>query len=457
MQRNSMDCFSTGLESSEVATSNLGNDSGGGLPGSKLRSSCDQCTSLKIRCGKQKPACERCGSLGLACHYSPYRWKGRPSSSTSLAVMAVPLSPAYMPMPASSQVQPPTPGALPTPNNTRHSSTPHSHSPPSASTINAGTAKHSASRESPFSTLDLFFDANFDVVTPTDLYEPQWESNSTLVASQCNFQGPPIDPSTTVLDGFTPSHGDETRVPRRLSSVSVPTTTPATDMQVLSSQSSAIAHRCVALVLDTLHALHATPLDSSPVDNEAAKSPSSGTATTRSLTTEQAIRINRHTIQTLIQMLARSCERCASDPSMDLLLYTVCARILSRYQSIFDSISQEHLPHSSTPFPATERLQFNPIEFGELPIDLPAARSLNAQLLVHELKNLAKLQGLITGRGSNALFQNRYQSRGESIDAAPRNSASPYWTVQDSFYQLLTTSIEALIKQIDTFCQGQRR
>ncbi|KAJ5972577.1 uncharacterized protein N7479_002495 [Penicillium vulpinum] len=44
----------------------------------RLRTSCDACQSLKIKCSQNKPECERCVKHGLHCVYSPLRRMGRP-------------------------------------------------------------------------------------------------------------------------------------------------------------------------------------------------------------------------------------------------------------------------------------------------------------------------------------------------------------------------------------------
>ncbi|KAJ5997667.1 hypothetical protein N7522_009327 [Penicillium canescens] len=44
----------------------------------RLRTSCDACQSLKIKCSQNKPECDRCVKHGLHCVYSPLRRMGRP-------------------------------------------------------------------------------------------------------------------------------------------------------------------------------------------------------------------------------------------------------------------------------------------------------------------------------------------------------------------------------------------
>ncbi len=88
---------------SELSPTNA--DAGSDNPASKLRSSCDRCTSLKIRCNKQKPSCEKCESSNARCVYSPYRWKGRPSVPSRLAAFS-PSPAAILPVESLSSTAP---------------------------------------------------------------------------------------------------------------------------------------------------------------------------------------------------------------------------------------------------------------------------------------------------------------------------------------------------------------
>lgn len=47
----------------------------------KLKDSCDNCSSSKVRCTKEKPSCARCEKSGYTCFYSPARRVGRPYRS----------------------------------------------------------------------------------------------------------------------------------------------------------------------------------------------------------------------------------------------------------------------------------------------------------------------------------------------------------------------------------------
>ncbi|ROV94742.1 hypothetical protein VMCG_08890 [Cytospora schulzeri] len=46
--------------------------------GTRLRTSCDACQNLKVKCSQDKPSCRRCSKNGLSCVYFPLRRMGRP-------------------------------------------------------------------------------------------------------------------------------------------------------------------------------------------------------------------------------------------------------------------------------------------------------------------------------------------------------------------------------------------
>lgn len=48
------------------------------INGTRLRTSCDACQNLKVKCSQDKPSCRRCVKNGLDCVYSPLRRMGRP-------------------------------------------------------------------------------------------------------------------------------------------------------------------------------------------------------------------------------------------------------------------------------------------------------------------------------------------------------------------------------------------
>lgn len=47
----------------------------------KFRSSCDACSTSKVKCDQQRPRCLRCINLGIHCNYSPSRRIGKPPAS----------------------------------------------------------------------------------------------------------------------------------------------------------------------------------------------------------------------------------------------------------------------------------------------------------------------------------------------------------------------------------------
>lgn len=63
-------------------------------PRPKLRSSCDACQALKIKCGQEKPSCRRCLSSRLDCVYGVSRRMGKPRSGTRAVTEKPPSSPS---------------------------------------------------------------------------------------------------------------------------------------------------------------------------------------------------------------------------------------------------------------------------------------------------------------------------------------------------------------------------
>ncbi|KAK4175375.1 aflatoxin regulatory protein-domain-containing protein [Triangularia setosa] len=53
----------------------------------KLRDSCTECASSKVKCGKEKPTCSRCVRRGVKCTYMASRRTGRTSSNASKSAM----------------------------------------------------------------------------------------------------------------------------------------------------------------------------------------------------------------------------------------------------------------------------------------------------------------------------------------------------------------------------------
>lgn len=54
----------------------------------KLRSSCDECGTAKVKCSRSRPECSRCLSLGLNCIYGPSRKSGKPPRKRPCAEIA---------------------------------------------------------------------------------------------------------------------------------------------------------------------------------------------------------------------------------------------------------------------------------------------------------------------------------------------------------------------------------
>ncbi|KAK6069019.1 zinc finger transcription factor [Seiridium cupressi] len=66
----------------------------------KLRESCTQCASSKVKCNKAKPTCGRCMRRGMSCEYGISRRTGRNRAPSSISLSALP-TPSRSPQPLS--------------------------------------------------------------------------------------------------------------------------------------------------------------------------------------------------------------------------------------------------------------------------------------------------------------------------------------------------------------------
>lgn len=233
------------------------------------------------------------------------------------------------------------------------------------------------------------------------------------------------------------------------------------------SMASAMVRSCYEIVLDTLSSLRSKPLDSCLFRVDPSQSRAEGGNLSRglglpveSVSTYQALKVNRGALQTLNQIGSRNCNNCAADADLNLLLNTTCHRMLNIYQSIFECIADKnhmstdrrqngleppYLPHSNS-----GALYFSPVQFNEFGVDMLTARRLNSQLLKYELetlKRLVKTLGNPRHRLGSAESRADASAQGRSVNSA---TATSY---QEVLRQLLANSIDKLIAEIGQFCQ----
>ncbi|KAI1374836.1 hypothetical protein F4677DRAFT_447101 [Hypoxylon crocopeplum] len=317
----------------------------------KLRSSCDRCTALKIRCDKQRPSCERCRLAGPACVYSPYRWKGRPATNSKGG------------------------GAI--------------HNEDSGATETELPANDGA-----LST--LLEDAPFDdALCDVDLATSPWHLDL--------HQSTSWEPVSVSVDSDMSSG---------VSSSTLVAVTPSPNNK---SATTAIAQRCLDMALsifDTLRLIPSKqPCRYQADANRAVYEPSSRTSAIAHLPTGQALKSARSAVQTLNQILSRQCTTCATDRGLECLLFTIGSDILGIYWAVFEGVRHHDRHENGVAGEENNNSIFAPIQlFGGFNVDMATSQRLNAQLVVHELKGFSKFlvkleerEEVIAAQGNSAI------------------------------------------------------
>ncbi|VUC29973.1 unnamed protein product [Clonostachys rosea] len=399
----------------------------------KLRSSCDRCTALKIRCDKQTPTCGRCRTPGLTCVYSPYRWKGRPSSNKSRRPEGqdAPAEPASQPAPVAEEEP------ISSPVSRGGATQPQPGYPQYMELSSPGVVRGEFPQTTEFSfesSLDLGL-FNLDVpardtyphalmpvsqTEPSSLYSPTRVENVT--------QPSYLDEATTRTAGW--GHESDSGI----HSLATPSMAPT------------VVRSCYEMALDTLSSLRSIPLDSCLFKVGPSRTRAEGGDLSRglglhaeSVSTDQALKVNRAALQSLNQIGSRNCNNCAADADLNLLLNT------TSHHRRQNGLEQPYSPHSGP-----GGLYFSPVQFNEFRVDMLTARRLNSQLLKYELETLKRLvKTLGSPRHSPGSAESRSDAsaQGESVSSA---TATSY---QEVLRQLLANSIDGLIAEIGEFCQ----
>ncbi|KAI1772349.1 hypothetical protein F4818DRAFT_170045 [Hypoxylon cercidicola] len=391
----------------------------------KLRSSCDRCTALKIRCDKQRPTCERCRLAAgrPACVYSPYRWKGRPATHNN--------------------------------NNSKEDSGAIDPTETELPPANDGGA---------LSTL-LEDDAPFDdALCDVDLATSPWHldlhlstapSSHEIILSQsqsCN--APRRHPRIASSTSTTPTHPWSSAESTSWEPVSVSVDSDmssgvSSTLPPNKSATTAIAQGCLAMALSIFDTLRLVPSKQpcryqTADANRAVYEPSRSSAIAH-IPTGQALKSARSAVQTLGQILSRQCTTCATDGGLGCLLFTIGSDILGIYWAVFEGVRQpSHHDHHENGVAGEENNSiFAPMQlFGGFNVDTVTSQRLNAQLVVHELKGFSKFLGKLEER--------------EEVIAAQGNSAiaTTGFGIRVALHRHLSRSLADLMAEIDRFCRG---
>ncbi|KAE8422936.1 hypothetical protein BDV36DRAFT_279466 [Aspergillus pseudocaelatus] len=371
----------------------------------RLRSTCDRCTMLKVRCDKKKPRCERCESVQQHCVYGPYRWKGRSTAN-----------------------QAPLPGSY----------------------IRTG-------RQVPFKAVESFHQS-----AARDLQVTQHMMPEGPVSSLSDFSAFPglervcfdyhgelngmylgmgdydrneVSAKPALLDHFGPitnSLPGQVEI-KSFASLGASESHPVLDASVsesyFSSPDSWTSRNicpCGSLAFNILQEMYRAG-DTCRLER------GSGLPSN-----DHILKINRTAAQSLEQLLSRDCTDCREDNNMPFLIVTTMSKVLSWYRAVFDRINQ-HSPTKSSvnlmePHPTT------PIYFGDFELDTVAEQRITAQVLLCELGYVSKLLTMIR----------------ESALGRSHNEREPISTLLGAVSHFLSSTLNDLTSKVDELCTSRQ-
>jgi hypothetical protein len=382
--------------------------------GPKLRSTCDRCALLKVRCDKQKPRCERCKAVNAACVYGPYRWKGRapasgstPKGSTSSSRSPTPLRDntisttpsrvssatwdtivpvANAPSPASLEYTNfaasmfhdtdgvawaglmPNPGTEQTsldgwyaglmevdPEGKGHSSTLYDHS----------LLEPTIPVPSPTSTLNTPLS---HVESASDFFS----AGSALAISTCNSTRSSLSDSSTSC---------------RCSSL------PITILQDMYQ-----AETGCRLSLSEEGASDNSNVSSTPGENSSAAGSAGGLPRS-----DQIVTISRSAVQHMEQLLTCECGASTRDPTLLFLVTALTSKLLTWYHAAFTVLTRspaaDVVPSSSSGSGDALDLGFaTPIQVGDFHLDFGSEQRMKAQFMLCEVRRLGRVLELFNSR-----------------------------------------------------------
>ena len=338
----------------------------------KFRSSCDYCSSSKIKCDQGHPACARCEKRGIRCNYSPTQRMGKTPGTTR--------GPTHSSNPSRSKGKK-KPQKFPEQDFAQHIEEP---------VPNQNTPSLDTSLLDPDSLMSMQWQANsFD--TGSHAAGLNNEDLSSMFSHNVERQVDPVSPSTTpqVLDmgpktqasAFRPDCQDAI-FSTSLSSVAYgpqgynePTgrSLPSIETMIQSEDCA----RITAMILSTLQ-------EDSGV--------CSATCTSKPVqpfpSIEQVLITNKAAMQSMDRII--DCP-CSLSPQHALTLALICHKILVRYESIVDTTANsltvaDFDPSFARSFAVTS------ISVGAYIMDAEDERRMMIQLVVNEVR---KMKGLL--------------------------------------------------------------
>jgi hypothetical protein len=149
---------------------------------------------------------------------------------------------------------------------------------------------------------------------------------------------------------------------------------------------------------------------------------------------DQILKTNRTTVQSLVKLLSSDCASCFGDTSMLFLVATVISKALSWYKVVFNRIAQSLPAKSSVDIERPTTV--TPIHFGDFKLDFVAEQRISAQFLLCELQSVQKLLGCL----------------GESALCRIHNGREPMDSLIEAACQFLSSTMTNLTSKVDGFC-----
>ena len=386
----------------------------------KFRSSCDCCSSSKVKCDQGHPTCARCEKLRIRCNYSPSQRMGKP------------------------------PGRSRGPTNSSNSS---------RSKGKKKSRKFSAQDfadhiEEPFAnqntpSLDTF------LLDPDSLMSMHWQANSSDIGSHAaglnngdlssilfhnvETQVNPVSPSTTpqVLDMGSKTQRSafeqdcqDTIFSTSPSSVAYgpQSYTEPTGSSVSSNETMIESQDCAritAMILPTLHSLQdASGVCSAMTTNKLVQPFPS---------IEQVLITNKAAMQSMNRII--DCP-CSLSPQYALTLALIFHKILARYESIVDATANSLTVGDSDPTFA-RNFAVTSISVGAYIMDAEDERRMMIQLVINEVR---KIKGLLER------FQEKYCT---AVDGDKDRKEGIYSALNIFLRSELKEKLENMINALD--------
>lgn len=358
----------------------------------KFRTSCDACSSSKIKCNQGRPNCLRCSNLRIKCHYSPSRRMGKPpAASRNLRKGQGSGSPISRTKP------PPEAQARETSHTAAETTIPDQNS--HALELNLPvlgdimSAPWEADVSKPLNWSSHVGDA---ALTATDIFDQDHDqmTNQSFVQFGSTDQGLFFDDNC--VRSFSTSFHNVGQSDHRGSA-------DAFFLPTIKPESSNPLCDCTSLVSSTLQDLD--------VDCHVWDVMSPIKRAHRTLTIDRVLISNKAAIENVYRFLACPC---SLNPGFSLAVTLICYHIIERYEAIVGATPTTH--STSSPASATAMILTTRITVGEYQIDVEDEHRMGIQLVLNELR---KMRGLVEKYGERyCIGLNGDKERHEGIYSA---------------------------------------